>query len=266
MKFSIIVVCLNAGEELHKTVQSILDQSYGDFEIIIKDGLSKDGSIQSLKRDSRIKVSACKDSGIYDAMNQAYVQASGEYIYFLNCGDYFYERDTLLKVSRYMKEHPGRNIYYGDIYERLRESHVASNPHLNAFACYRNVPCHQACFYQRELLRNHPFQTGYKVRADYEQFLWCFFKAHASTFYMKDTICSYQGGGYSETEEGLRRSEIEHREIAAIYFQNRQILWYRFLLTISMAKLRTKIAGNPATAGFYNRIKDLLYKIRAGRS
>ena len=50
MKFSIIIVCLNAGEKLHNTVDSVLKQTYKDYEIVIKDGLSKDGSLDELKK------------------------------------------------------------------------------------------------------------------------------------------------------------------------------------------------------------------------
>ena len=82
-KFSIIVVCLNAGERLHDTIASIRSQSCKDYEIIVKDGISTDGSIEKLMTDERLRVIRQKDRGIYDAMNQAVKKAQGEYIYFL---------------------------------------------------------------------------------------------------------------------------------------------------------------------------------------
>lgn len=75
MKFSIITVCLNAGENLIETVKSTLMQTYADFEIIVKDGFSDDGSIDRLPQDSRIKLVQKKDSGIYEAMNQGIKEA-----------------------------------------------------------------------------------------------------------------------------------------------------------------------------------------------
>ena len=79
MRFSIITVCLNAGENLIETVKSTLMQTYADFEIIVKDGFSDDGSIDRLPQDSRIKLVQKKDSGIYEAMNQGIKEASGDY-------------------------------------------------------------------------------------------------------------------------------------------------------------------------------------------
>lgn len=108
MTFSIIVVCLNGGEKLHKTIQSILDQTEEDYEIIVKDGGSADGSVEKLIADmgladedavhwskdgfvdeagresaagKHLKIYKEKDSGIYDAMNQAVAHASGKYIF-----------------------------------------------------------------------------------------------------------------------------------------------------------------------------------------
>ena len=70
IQFSIITVCLNAGQGLLDTVERTLGQTYGHFEIIVKDGGSKDGSIEKLPSDPRIRVVTRKDTGIYDAMNQ----------------------------------------------------------------------------------------------------------------------------------------------------------------------------------------------------
>ena len=71
VRFSIITVCLNAGQDLLDTVQSTLGQTYENFEIIVKDGGSRDGSMEKLPADPRIRVVTRKDTGIYDAMNQA---------------------------------------------------------------------------------------------------------------------------------------------------------------------------------------------------
>ena len=89
VKFSILVVCLNPGAKLAETVESIRKQEYRDYEIIVKDGGSKDGSVGLLPADEKIRLIEKKDTGIYDAMNQAVSEAAGEYVLFLNCGDLF---------------------------------------------------------------------------------------------------------------------------------------------------------------------------------
>ncbi|MBO6298375.1 MAG: glycosyltransferase, partial [Lachnospiraceae bacterium] len=71
MRFTIIVVSLNAGEELKKTVDSVLTQTYKDYEILVKDGGSEDGSTELLPENERIRIITQPDCSIYDAMNQA---------------------------------------------------------------------------------------------------------------------------------------------------------------------------------------------------
>ena len=93
--FSIITVCLNAGDDLILTIESALNQTYSDFEIIVKDGFSTDGSVEMIPKDDRIRLIQKKDNGIYDAMNQGIEVASGQYIIFMNAGDKFYNNKVL---------------------------------------------------------------------------------------------------------------------------------------------------------------------------
>lgn len=278
-KFSVIVVCLNPGNKLKKTLESIERQSFKDYEIVVKDGLSQDGSfafaedLQEKLRERRLETGkelpvlnlySQKDTGIYDAMNQAAALSGGRYLYFLNCGDTFFDENVLSRMDEFIKKNPSpQGIYYGDIYERITSQTVVSNPRIDAFACYRNVPCHQACFYDRKLLSVHPFDTVYRVRADYEQFLWCFFKNHFKEgvfFYYKNMlIADYEGGGFSETRENRKLSEKEHQEIVNKYMSRGQVMKYKLILWITLAPLRTKIARNKKTAGLYNRLKKMLY-------
>ena len=260
--FSIIVVCLNAGDRLKKTVGSILAQSCGDYEIIVKDGLSADGCLDGLPEDAkgRIRVFREGDTGLYDAMNQALRHVRGEFVYFLNCGDFFYDKDVLRRVKEQIEKVEGsRYIFYGDIMEHLTGERVASNPSMDAFGCYRNVPCHQACFYQAELMEEKGFEVKYRVRADYEHFLWCFFKGKAKTVYMPFVIADYEGGGFSETKENRKVSATEHREIVEKYMSKGQVWKYRLILFFTLSRVRTWLAGNPATAHIYQSMKRRVY-------
>ena len=85
MTFSIIVVCRNAGEKLQKTIASIREQTETDYEIIVQDGLSTDGSVEKLRTGADLKLFRERDEGIYDAMNRAVSHAAGQYLFFLNC-------------------------------------------------------------------------------------------------------------------------------------------------------------------------------------
>lgn len=268
--FSILMVSLNPGGKLVETMESVVRQSYRDYEVIVKDGGSGDGSLEALRaylerqgcRD-RVRILEQPDTGIYEGMNQATRAARGEYLYFLNCGDSFASDQALARAAAEIRS-AGRElcsrIFYGDIYDALRGQMVASNPHMDDFACYRNVPCHQACIYHHSLFEERGYEPGYRVRADYEHFLWCYFRRDARPRYIPVTLASYEGGGFSETPENRRRSAREHREITALYMSRGQRLKYRLILLATLAPLRTKMAESPVWSGFYNRCKKLLYR------
>lgn len=87
MKFTVITVCLNPGEKLEKTLNSILQQTCTDVEVVLKDGGSTDGSVVQWQQKAakipeakRVRVFVEKDKGIYDAMNQAITYAQGEFV------------------------------------------------------------------------------------------------------------------------------------------------------------------------------------------
>ena len=273
--FSIVVVSLNPGDKLFSTLQSILDQDYGNFEIIIKDGGSTDGSVQRLfgegterkiPADSRIRFFQEPDSGIYDGMNQAVQKIQGQYVLFLNCGDRFFNRSVLSDAASFIEKQEstevgrGRSyIFYGDQFNQQQNSPVHSAPVMNDFTCYRNVPCHQVCFYDAQLFAQRGYDTDYRVRADYEHFLYCIYDKNARAVYMPVTVAFYEGGGFSETKENRKRSALEHKVITRYYQGWGKSTWFAFLMLLSLAPLRTWIAENPALAGFYNKVKSAVY-------
>lgn len=270
--FSIIIVCFQAGEELEKTVRSVLMQTESEFEILVKDGGSTDGSPDQLPKDPRIRLFREKDSGIYDAMNQAAGRVRGRYVLFLNCGDYLYDCEVLAGVRKAAEDvlsDSGKPvIFYGNTYERKTQSLVMSNPKLDAFGCYRNIPCHQSCFYPAELInpellrkrgRERTYEPHYRVRADYEHFLWCFFQAGAETVYLPFTVCSYEGGGFSETRENRAVAKKEHRAVTALYMTKGERVRYRAALILTLAPLRTYLARSRWFSGAYQGIKRIVY-------
>ena len=292
--FSIIVVSLNAGERLKHTVESILGQSCEDYEVIIKDGGSTDGSLDFLPKDhcshstiekgtiddeldqeknrvkpaeqERIKLITKKDQGIYDAMNQALEEAVGEYYLFLNCGDYFYDLKVLEKTKREIERKQDEtkekkpSIFYGNLFNRKQHSVITSAPQITDFTLYRNVPCHQVCFYHYSLFLERGYDISYRVRADYEHFLYSVKKERALCHAMDHVVASYEGGGFSETKENRKRSSLEHKQITQIYLKKSGCIKYRLILWLTLAPLRSKIAESPGLSAGYNKIKSLLYR------
>lgn len=280
--FSIVIVSLNPGQKLMKTLQSVLRQEYGNFEVILKDGGSTDGSLkeeadgslsvawpgQSVS-DSRVHIFRSPDKGIYDGMNQALVHINGDYVLFLNCGDSLYDSRVLSRVAERIEKAEGERdtrlrarpfLFYGDQYNEKQRSRVCSAPKLNDFACYRNVPCHQVCFYDASLFWERGYDTDFRVRGDYEHFLYCIYERGVEAVHLPVLVSSYEGGGFSETKENRKRSELEHRVITRYYLGRRKSACYAALMLATLAPVRTKIAENPSLAKGYNAVKAAIYR------
>ncbi len=285
ISFSIVVVCLNAGEKLLPTVQSVLDQRYGNYEIIVKDGGSTDGCLEKLPADSRIKVVTKKDQGIYDGMNQALSYVTGQYVLFLNCGDHFHDGQVLEKMAEEIGRRRGslggrknftegekglaykerERIFYGNQYRLDTKSVIYSAPEVNDFTCYRNVPCHQVCFYDARLFEKRGYDTKYKVRADYEHFLYCIYERKAEAVYTELLVADYEGGGFSETKENRRISDQEHAEITKRYLGREKALRYKAVMLLTLQPVRTRLAESERYAGAYNKVKTGVYRLLKGK-
>lgn len=295
--FSIVVVALNPGERLKKTLDSIGNQTFTDYEVVLKDGGSNDDSLEKLKRDgyfenkNQIVIQQKRDKSIYDGMNQAVSLATGRYVLFLNCGDYFYSDRVLEEVAEFIHDdrklkvstaadnnlrsdldcekknfaieavEVPKKIFYGNQYNRQQDTVVYSAPEINDFTCYRNVPCHQVCFYDYRLFEKRAYDLKYKVRADYEHFLYSIYEENAVGVAMPVIVASYEGGGFSETKENRKRSALEHKEITMKYLGKAKVFKYRCIMWLTLAPLRTLIAESPALSGMYNGVKNYIYKL-----
>lgn len=290
MKFSIITVSFNAGEKLRETLLSVAGQTCTDYEVIVKDGGSTDGSTDFLKAVSasertagaageaeegkaaaisremlsRVRFFEGKDKGIYDAMNQAAAQASGEFVLFLNCGDMFADERVLERVAAAIEREQAagqrRLVLYGDTFSEKTGVTIASAPEITGFTCYRNIPCHQSCFYSAGLCREKPYDLQYKIRADYDHFLWCFYRAGAVFVHMDFPVASYEGGGYSESRENIERDKREHKQITSVYMGRAELFKYKAVMALTLAPLRKYMAESKAFSGMYHWVKKTLYK------
>lgn len=275
VRFAIIVVSFNAGEKLSATLKSILSQKDADVRVLVKDAGSCDGSVEGARAafdDARVRWVVEEDRGIYDGMNRAIDLLDPEdadWALFLNCGDLFMDENVLARAGRAIEALEGQLpaaerplICYGNIRERRTGRVASANPRMDAFACFRNVPNHQACFYAVSLLKKERYDIKWRVRGDYEHFLRCFFLKKACPRYLDLVISDYEGGGFSESPEGRKLSAEEHRKITRMYYSGMQILMYRAFLILSLQPLRQQLAEDPRTAGFYQKLRTRLF---AGR-
>lgn len=259
MRYTIITVALNPGEKLAHTVRSVLEQSFSDYEILIKDGGSEDDSLRSLPEDPRIRVVQQPDHSIYDAMNQAVRLARGEYYLFLNCGDYLTDGDVLKRVEKYREENGicGAAILYGNLFLEKQNCLVTSPSAITDFVCYRNIPCHQVCFYHRSLFEERAYDLTYPVRADYEHFLWCKYQKKIPFYYMDFVVATYEGEGFSETESNQKRARLEHKKITGVYI-GKKCIFYRIVMILTLQPLRKKMAESKYFARIYQQLKVIL--------
>lgn len=262
MKFSIIVVCLNPGEKLNQTLDSILAQTCQDYEIVVKDGGSRDGSIEQMRCDERICLYTEEDTGIYDAMNQAVSHARGEFVLFMNCGDSFYDEHVLEKATQCTAQstRPDNLVLYGDTYSERTDTMISSAPRITGFTCYRNIPCHQSCIYATRLCKEKPYDKQYKIRADYDHFLWCYYVAKAEMVHMGVPVSTYEGGGFSESKKNHERDKEEHKLITKNYMPRGELLKYKLVMLATLAPLRRWMAENKAFSGVYHKLKAGIYR------
>ncbi|MDR0949872.1 MAG: glycosyltransferase [Lachnospiraceae bacterium] len=270
--FNIIVVSLNAGNKVDKTLKSIFEQTFTNFYVVLKDGGSTDGSYERMLKlygtDKRFLPQQRQDDGIYDAMNQALSEAKERYVLFLNCGDTFLSDQVLEKAANEINQFEMANkdrrmpfVFYGDTFKEESGTVQYADPKITEFTCYRNVPCHQSCFFETKLFLARQFLPEYRIRADYELFLWCYYLGDTQMVYLNMTIASYEGGGFSESKFNRERDKKEHRMITRKYMDKSQCDWYRFLLRISFSSLRTKLAKSRRFSKGYEQLKKkLLYR------
>ncbi len=173
---TVITVCFNEKTRLKKTIESVCSQTYPYIEYLIIDGLSMDGTVDMLKEYSKyenIRFYSEKDYGIYNAMNRGIARASGDYIFFINAGDTFYDEHVISNVALYMKESMDL-IYYGKVCLIYTDGVKQINDFSEMGGTLEEkllqglMPCHQAIFAPRKFLTDHYFREGYIIRADYE--------------------------------------------------------------------------------------------------
>lgn len=261
LSFTVIIVTLNSGDRLSKTVESILRQDYDNYEILIKDGGSTDGSIEkieAMKRDN-IRIVRKSDKGIYDAMNQAAELACGLYLIYMNAGDCFFSNDLLSNVAK--KNLPDRNVIaYGNTFFCSSQSLSIAPPAITGSVCYRNIPCHQAIFYSKDTLTERGFDTSLKIRADFEHFAFSYFVAKREFVNLHMTICYYEGGGFSESKENRRRDREEYRIAVRRHIPLKNRFLYRATLILTLHRLRGFLAKSPLFAKMYQSLKAAWYK------
>lgn len=224
MKLSIITVTYNCEIKLQKTIDSVLSQGTKDYEYIVVDGASSDGTIDIIKKyqDNLTYWISEPDEGLYYAMNKALKVANGEYVYFLNAGDYL-KPGILSRVIEYLNiDNP--DVLYGNI---ENEKYGICYP-LPLDAIHWQMPLgHPAVFIKKDI--HGYFDTRYRIAADYKK-IYELYNRGLKFIYIPYTVSFFEAGGISDNP--LERC-IERTSIACQMFQHKDtsnMLYKKILL------------------------------------
>lgn len=207
MRYSVITINYNDKEGLNHTINSVLSQTNTDFEFIIIDGGSTDGSLDIIKKyaDKSAYWVSEKDNGIYNAMNKGVSKAHGDYLIFMNAGDSFHSPNVLRKMSDYQEDIICGKVIKGD--STKPSGH--DKPTITLVDLMRASLPHQAMFIKRELLVKHPYNENYKILSDWKFCIQALVFDNC-TFRNSDVIVAdYDTNGISSNSKGLLPKERE---------------------------------------------------------
>lgn len=170
-KVSVITIVFNGIGDIEKTIKSIINQTYLNLEFIVIDGGSTDGTVEIIKKySSEINYWISeKDNGIYDAMNKGIKNSTGDWLIFMNCGDFFYDNEVIKSISLLFKESIG--VIYGntEITYDFNNSKI-KKPKWKKFN--KGMPfCTQSAFINKNKISNSSFNTSYSVYGDLDFFI-----------------------------------------------------------------------------------------------
>lgn len=178
--FSIVTICYNAKSEIERTLVSVRNQTCVDYEYIIIDGLSTDGtqdliqkSLKQWDNKSKITFISEQDSGIYNAMNKGARLSKGDWICFMNAGDEFATNTVLENVKSAIESNINYDVVFGDTILKDFEHQMYTYRRAGNYKKLTSqMPFfHQSTFTKSETLKNIPFDEKYKICADHNFFV-----------------------------------------------------------------------------------------------
>jgi len=209
-RFSIITITLNDHAGLVRTRASVAAQRCTDFEWLVIDGGSSDGTLEYLRQ---IRHPNCKwisepDGGLYDAMNKGLSWATGQYVIFMNSGDRLARPDVLPRIANALEEHgQDWDLVFGDSLEETdRGGLLLKKARGVGFVKYGMFTHHQAMLYARRAIADLRYDCGFVIAADYD--LTCRLLARGgSDLRLRFPISINKRAGLSERNAGTGRRE-----------------------------------------------------------
>lgn len=254
MRYSVITINYNNADGLHKTIQSVVSQTSKDYEYIVIDGGSSDGSIDVIKKyaDQIHYWVSERDKGIYNAMNKGIAQAQGDYCIFMNSGDIFYDDKVLERVS---KNGCTEEIIVGTTV--TDDNRIMSpNPtrEISLYHLYSGAISHQASFISTKKLKSNPYDEGLRIVSDWKFFVQEIIINNCSFRFIDEYVAIYDTTGVSSVNS--EKMLLEKKKVLSELFPPRVLADYAFMK--SSECLTQTIT--PELRKSY-RIDKLLYKL-----
>lgn len=215
---SIITINYNNRSGLTKTMQSVLCQTSEDFEYIVVDGDSNDGSVDVIRHYSplfgnRLKWVSEPDNGIYHAMNKGILMASGGYVQFLNSGDCLAANDVTEKMEDAMKEKGYPSILYGNMLKDMTDGKILKDrgfagQEITFLGFYTGTLNHSPAYIRRDLFSKYGlYDESLRIVSDWKWYLQAIVLGEERPVYTDIDVTLYDMHGISETNKDLDKAE-----------------------------------------------------------
>jgi len=255
-KFSIITVVYDLDELFWATSENLRKQTFVDFEWVIKPAkkISRSDHGRLLALGLTLTIIVEPDRGIYNAMNIATAQARGQYLFFLNSGDFFADESVLKSAAKAAEQNNDPALIYGEVCVGA-VTYVFPDP-LTKFFLFRNALCHQAYFISRSIGDGRmTFDEAYKVLADHEFVLRNMDALLRSQLRLPFRISDVPEMGFSARNAELKRTE--RRSLVRRYFPFKRYARFHAGYALTFPKLRLWLFDFP----LYRRLRaSLLYR------
>lgn len=220
MKVSVITATYNSAATVRDTIESVLQQSFKDYEYLIVDGGSKDNTLDIVREyepkfNGRMHWKSEKDKGIYDAMNKGFKKATGDVLMLINSDDLFARPDVLELVVNEFEKHPEVDGVYANLY------YVSQNNIDNIVRVWKTgeqksmrygwLPAHPTFYVKRECYEKYGyFNLNYPLAADFELMLRFVEKYHVRLQYLPEYLVKMRlGGATSKNIQNIYRQDVE---------------------------------------------------------
>jgi glycosyltransferase involved in cell wall biosynthesis len=226
-KLSVITINLNNSLGLTKTIKSVFSQSFTDYEYLVIDGGSNDGSVEIIREfEDRISYWLSEpDSGIYNAMNKGIKAAKGEWILFLNSGDFFCSKESLQLL---LQEAVNEDIVYGDLIKINSDGTKRYRSYPDDVTIQyisKNALPHQAMIIKSKLFINYGlYKEHYKIVADWEFYTRVIFKHNVKYKHVPVPVAVFDTSGISNNPK-LNKLHEEEKMQAKLSIYDRNV-WY----------------------------------------